>query len=222
LYHATHNAFGQSQIRQSIPLEPKWLIEAMGLPHFSATDTHYGPVATPDGRMKLFTIHQTVSGRQTRVTLLAASSGLIEQQAMYDANNRLIAYINSSNYKNYPEQNLSLPQTIELNMIQPDGQMAKIEVDMGTYSINSLYGDPNKMWAKPTPPGSVRTIDLAQVSNQNSAANQAQPQYRQPQYQRPQQPQYQQPQSSPYGQQQGSAYQPRFLPAAQSSGSGLR
>jgi len=179
-YHANHLAFARSPIRQSIPLEPKWLIEAIGLPHFSPTDVHYGPAMTADGRMKLFTVHQTASGRQTRVTLLAAGSGVVEQQAIYDASNRLIAYTNSTEYKNYPDQNLSLPQNVELNVLQPDGQMMKIKIDMGTFSINSLYGDPNKMWAKPTPPGGVSNVDLTQVSNQAPAAIQPPPQYRQP------------------------------------------
>lgn len=190
-YHANHLAFARSPIRQSIPLEPKWLIEAIGLPNFSPTDVHYGPTQTPGGRMKLLTVHQTASGPQTRVTLLSNGSGLIQQQAMYDANNRLIAYTNSTNYKNYPEQNLSLPQTVELHVLQPDGQTLKIEVDLGTFAINSLYGDPNKMWARPTPPAGVRTIDLTQVSNQNQRAIQP-PQNRLPGkgvgYQQPRQP----------------------------------
>lgn len=207
-YHANHLAFARSPIRKSIPLEPKWLIEAIGLPHFSPTDVHYGPTQTPDGRMKLFTVHRTAGGRQTRATLLAGGTGLVEQQAIYDANNRLIAYTNSTDYKIYPDENLSLPQKVELNVLQPDGQMMKIKIDMGTFSINSLYGDPNKMWAKPTPPGGVRNIDLTQVSNQARPTNQPRPQYQQ---------------------QQGSGYQPRYQPAtpryqpaAQSSGSGLR
>ena len=173
-YHANHLAFAKSPIRQAVPLEPKWLIEAIGLPNFSPSDVHYGPIQAPGGRMKLLTVHQTASGRQTRVTLLT-NSGLIQQQAIYDSSNRLIAYTNSTNYKNYPEQNLSLPQTVELHMLQPDGQTMKIAIDLGTFSINSLYGDPNKMWARPTPPAEVQTIDLTQVSNQNQRAVQPPP-----------------------------------------------
>ena len=200
-YHANHLAFARSPIRQSIPLEPKWLIEAIGLPDFAPNDVHYGPTQTPGGRMKLLTVRQTASGPQTRVTLLAAGSGLIQQQAMYDARNRLIAYTNSIDYKYYPEQNLSLPQTVELHVLQPDGQTMKIEVDLGTFSINSLYGDPNKMWARPTPHAGVRTIDLTQVSNQNQRAIQP--------------PQSQLPVTGP-------GYQRRFQPAAQPSSGGFR
>lgn len=195
-FHANHQAYAQSPIRQSFPLEPKWLIEAIGLPNFSPNDVHYGPTQTPGGRIKLLTVHQTAGGPQTRVTLLTAA-GLIQQQAIYDSSNRLIAYTNSTNYKHYPEQNLSLPQTVELHMLQPDGQTMKIGVDLGTFSINSLYGDPKKMWARPTPPAGVRTIDLTQVSNQPQPTIQP-PQNRLPAI--------------------GTGYQQRAQPAAPSAG----
>ena len=206
-YHADHLAFSRSPIRQSIPLEPKWLIEAIGLPNFSPTDTHYGPTQAPGGRMKLFTVHQTPSGPQTRVTLLSTATGLVQQQAMYDANNTLIAYTNTTNYKNYPEENISLPQTVELHVPQPNGQTVKIEIGLGSYSINALYGDPNKMWARPVPPAGVRTIDLTQVSNPNQVPNQNQRAIQPP------------PNQLPSG---GSGYQRRFLPPAQPASGGFR
>ncbi|MDG1875421.1 MAG: hypothetical protein P8J27_16020 [Mariniblastus sp.] len=164
LYHANHAAFQQSPIRQTIPLDPKWLIEAIGMVQFSPTDVHYGPQLDAEGRMKLYTVHQTASGPVTRATLLSASSGLVEQQAIYDSKNRLIAYSNSTQYKNYPEYQISLPHRIELFMIQPDGQEMKMGIDLGAYSIDSLYGNANRMWAMPDPEG-VSKIDLTKMSN---------------------------------------------------------
>jgi len=163
LYHANHSAFQTSAVRQSIPLEPKWVIEAIGLVNFSPTDVHYGPVMTPDGRMKLTTVHQTASGPQYRVTLLTASTGLIEQQAMYDSAGKRIAYVNSLKYRNYPDDQMSLPQKIELFMTQPDGTDLKIELEAGTYSFR-INGDTNQLWRMPNPP-QVQKIDLTQVSN---------------------------------------------------------
>jgi len=159
LYHANHSAFQTSAVRQSIPLEPKWVIEAIGLVNFSPTDVHYGPVMTPDGRMKLTTVHQTASGPQYRVTLLTASTGLIEQQAMYDSAGKRIAYVNSLKYRNYPDDQMSLPQKIELFMTQPDGTDLKIELEAGTYSFR-INGDTNQLWRmryqQPSQSGSFR------------------------------------------------------------------
>jgi hypothetical protein len=167
MYYANHDEFERSQVRQAIPLEPKWLIDALGLVQFSPADVHHGPVLAAGGRMKLFTVRQTPTGPQTRVTLFSSSTGLIEQQAAYDSSNQLIAYTNSSNYKNYAEHQISLPQRIELHMIQEDGQDVKMVVDLGNFSIGTptvkaLYGDPVKMWTMPEAPG-VPKIDLARV-----------------------------------------------------------
>jgi hypothetical protein len=169
LYFASHQAFQRSTIRQSLPLDPKWLIDSLGLVEFGPTDVHHGPMMAPGNRMKLYTIQQTATGPQTRVFLLGTKNGLVEQQAIYDASNRLIAYSNSSNYRNYADPQVSLPQRVELHMIQPDGKDAKIVIDMGTFAVGTpnsdvLFGDPAQMWAMPNPPG-VPKIDLTRVSN---------------------------------------------------------
>ena len=171
MYFARHDEFERSPVRQAIPLEPKSLIDALGLIEFRPSDVHHGPMLAAGGRMKLFTIRQTPAGPQTRVTLFSSTTGIIEQQAVYDAANQLIAYSNSSDYKNYPEHQISLPQRIELHMIQPDGQDVKIVADLGNFSIGTptakaLYGDPDKMWTMPNPAG-VPKIDLARVSPGN-------------------------------------------------------
>lgn len=167
LYFAKHNEFEQSEVRQAIPLDPNWLIDSLGLVSFNPSDTHYGPVMGEGGRMKLFTVRQTPSGPQTRVTLFSSTTGLVQQQAEYDSANQLIAYTNSSHYRNYAEHQISLPQRIEMHMIQPDGRDAKLVVDLGNYSIGTptvkaLYGDPVKMWSMPDPAG-VPRIDLARI-----------------------------------------------------------
>lgn len=171
LYFANHQEFERSPVRQAIPMEPKWLIDSLGLVAFRTDDVHYGPVLAADGRMKLFTVRQTPNGPQTRQILISSSTGLIEQQAAYDSSNRLIAYTNSSKYKNYAEHQVSLPQRIEMHMIQPDGQDVEMVVDLGSFSIGTptvkaLYGDPVKMWAMPDPVG-VPKVDLARVSPVN-------------------------------------------------------
>lgn len=168
-FHANHLAFERSPIRQAIPLEPKWLIEALGLITYAPTDVHYGPDAAPNGMMKLFTIHQTPLGEHTRVTLLSMKTGLIMQQAIYGpapkgGKRPRIAYSNSLDYKYYPEFQTSLPQTIELFVTQPEAEDLKIRVVLGNYSINSLNGDPALMWGMPNP-GNDKRINLTQVSN---------------------------------------------------------
>ena len=179
LMYAAHEQFKRSSgaVRQAIPLEPSWLINALGLVEFSANDYHQGPTLTPQGRLKLITVSNAPSGRQYRITLIDATRGLIEQQSIYDENRNLIAYTNSTGYKFYPEHKISLPNKLEMHLYTADGQEQKLTVTTAGFNINSLFGDPQRMWTMPQP-ANVRTIDLSQVGAQSTppATSQRQPQ----------------------------------------------
>ncbi len=163
IYFANHAQWQNSPIQRSLPLDPAWLIDGIGLVDFKSNEIHEGPFVDADGRLKLITVRQTGSGRQTRVTLIDPRSARIEQQAVYDAGNRLLAYTNSTDYRVNQDTGVSLPHRIEMHVYQDGGQEMKMVVDAGDYSINALYGDPEKMWAMPTP-ADVPAVNLAEVS----------------------------------------------------------
>lgn len=163
IYYASHASWQNSSMQRSLPLDPAWLIDGVGLVEFQPNDFHEGPFLDPDGRLKLITIRQTGSGPQTRVTLVNSSNAQIEQQAVYDASNRLLAYTNSTDYRVHEDTGVNLPHRVEMHVYQDGGQEMKMVVEAGDYSINALYGDPQKMWAMPNP-GDVPAINLAEVS----------------------------------------------------------
>jgi hypothetical protein len=165
IFFARHEDFRNRLAQMPLPLEPQWIIDAAGLVEFAPGEVHQGPFPVSGGKLKLISVRQTPSGPLTRVSLIDAKSAQIYQQAIYDASNRLIAYTNSSSYRYYADQQVSLPHWIELHVFAPDGQEIKLVVEAGDYRINSLHGDPDKMWTMPTPAG-VSTVNLAQVSNQ--------------------------------------------------------
>jgi hypothetical protein len=55
-----------------------------------------------------------------------------------------------------------LPQRIKIHVSDPAGNETQLVVDVGNFSINSLYGDPERIWAMPDPPD-VPKIDLSQA-----------------------------------------------------------
>lgn len=163
LMFANHEQFKRSggAVRQAIPLEPSWLISALGLVDFSPNDFHQGPTLTPQGRLKLVTVNNAPAGRQYRISIIDANSGLIEQQSIYDQNRNLVAYTNSTRYKFYPQHNVSLPNRVDMHLFT-DGQEQKLTITTTGFNINSLFGDPNRMWKMPQP-ANVQRIDLSQV-----------------------------------------------------------
>ncbi|MEL7497972.1 MAG: hypothetical protein AAFN77_10205 [Planctomycetota bacterium] len=160
MYFAKHAEFGQSQLRQQLPFEPKWLIDAFGILTLDPQGQHFGPYPDNAGRMRLYTSVTNSDGAQAiRVLLINANSGIVEQIAMYDTQSNLVAWSNASNFQYDQENDVSLPRRVALHMVQANQQTFQITVDLGGYSINSLHGDPELMWAYPNP-SNVQTIDL--------------------------------------------------------------
>lgn len=163
IYFASHEAYQNSPIRKALPFDPAWIIDALGFIEFSPTDQHEGPFQRSDGRYEIRSYIQTPAGPTARISVVDAKHGWIVQQAIYDSTGRCVAYVDSIKYKLYPLAEVSLPQRIEIHVFQPDGRDMKLVVDADDYTINTLYGDPAKMWAMPNPPD-VPMIDLAQVT----------------------------------------------------------
>ncbi len=163
IYFARHSEYESSAMRQMIPLEPKWLIDALGLVQFDPADQHQGPFVRPDGRYEIHSFHRSPTGPVTRVTVVDPRFGWINQQTIYDQTGHRIAYADSIKYEFYPELNVSLPKRIELHVFQADGKSTTVVVDASTYKLNSIYGDPEKLWAMPMP-SDVQVVDLASAA----------------------------------------------------------
>ena len=163
IFHSSHEGFknANSKVRQAIPLEPVWLLEGLGLVQFEQCDVHIGPNVTPEGYLSLYTVRQTPNGRNVRVTLVHPQQGTILQQSLYDSRDQLIAYTDSKDYKSFPKQGAVLPEKIEMYLFQ-NGQQAKMVIEASDFQFDSLYGDPNQMWAMPQPKG-VQAVDLSNV-----------------------------------------------------------
>ena len=163
LMYANHEAFKNSPVQKSLPLEPSWIIDALGFVEFGPDEHHEGPFQRNDGRYEIRSYRQSPSGPTARISVIDPKYGWISQQAMYDSTGRRVAYVDSIQHKTYPDLGISLPQRFEIHVFQPNGQRMKLVVDADDYTINSLYGDPEKLWAMPNPQD-VPKVDLSQIS----------------------------------------------------------
>ena len=163
IFHANHEAFknAKSSVRQAIPLEPVWLLEGLGLIQFKPTDKHVQYSVTPEGHLLLLTESQTPTGPTYRQTRIDPRHGTVLQQALYDHQNKLIAYTDSKEYKSFPKQGATLPEKVEMHLFQ-NGQETRMVIEASDFQFDSLYGDPNQMWMMPTPKG-VPAIDLTNI-----------------------------------------------------------
>ncbi len=162
IYFARHRDYIVSPRRAALPLEPRWILDAVGLVEFTDSDLIQGPLPGPGAMVTIISVRQSPTGPVTRRTVVDPRTARIYQQAFYDSSNRRIAYSNSSDYRQYAEHQVSLPHRIELHVFDANQRETKLIVEANEYKINSLFGDPDKMWTKPNAEG-VPLVNLAQL-----------------------------------------------------------
>ena len=164
LYFANHDQYQNSQARSQIPLEPEQIINALGLVTLDPSGQHYGPFPEGKKHVRFYTIENVNGVRQTRMLLINVNNAAVEQTSVYDQNNRLVAYANALKFKNYKQHSISLPQKIEIHVVQQGQADFVMKVDLGSYSVNSLFGDPNQMWTMPEA-RNVNRVDLGTLGS---------------------------------------------------------
>jgi len=156
VYYCRREQFALSPARQMIPIEPDWLIEAMGVVEFDPALPHEGPIVLPDGRLEIRTYRETPAGPVIKSTIVHAESGWVLEQRFYDAANRLVARAVASRHQRDPLSGVTLPGVVDISC--PLAQFS-VRIDLGKVEVNRLSGDPGELWALPTYQGAP-LVDL--------------------------------------------------------------
>lgn len=162
VYFARHDQFSRGHIPDVLPFQPQWLVEALGVVRFDPTQVHEGPYMREPGRLEVRSHIPSPEGDLTKVVVLDASHGWILEQHEYDAQGRLLVSAFASNHRYYPAVGASLPHHVEIRLPAPH---KSIQLDVESYVVNQLYGDPAQLWAMPTYEG-YPLVDLSDPSLQ--------------------------------------------------------
>ncbi len=145
LYFARHEQFVGSSAQQVMPIDPQWLIDALGLSQFSSGDQYEAPIQRGDGTVEIRSTIQTRTGTMTKHTVVDVKRAWVIEQHIYDARGTLVASTRARSHRYYPTMGVSLPQVIELNL--PAAQLA-LTIDVGTVVINQVGGN-TALWSMP-------------------------------------------------------------------------
>jgi len=155
LYFSRHDQFAGSAARQVMPIEPQWLLDALGMMQFSPNDRHEGPFPYGEGNLEIRSIIQTRGGQMSKSTIIDGRRAWVLEQHVYDAAGTLVASTRASGHRYYPAAGVSLPQDIELRL--PAAQLS-LSIDVGTVQLNAL-SDNRALWSLPVMSGYPQ-IDL--------------------------------------------------------------
>jgi hypothetical protein len=146
VYTCRHGQFAHSPIRQSIPIDPSWLVEALGVAQFDPALPHQGPYPLAGDRLEVRTIRETPAGPSVKATVVDANYGWIVEQRMYDPEGRLIARATAEDHRQDPLSGLFMPTVVEVE--SPPAQFT-MQLDLGRVQINRGFTNPGELWTMP-------------------------------------------------------------------------
>jgi hypothetical protein len=148
VYICRLDQFATSNIRQIMPVEPAWLLAAMGIVELDPASVFEGPLPRGDGMLELRSWLRSASGTLQRVTVVDARRASVVEQHVYDeAGTTLLASAVAESHRYYPLEQVSLPDRLSIRL--PASGLA-FKINLGAMQINQLAGDRQQLWALPT------------------------------------------------------------------------
>jgi hypothetical protein len=152
VYYCRHAQFATSNIRQMMPVEPSWLLAALGMVDIDPASVFNGPVPHGAGMVELRTWLPSASGTLQRVLVIDARRALVVEQHVYDqAGRTLLASAVAESHQYYELEKIALPQAVSIRL--PTANLA-LRINLGNVRINQLSADRAQLWTMPTFDGS--------------------------------------------------------------------
>ncbi|MEM6471775.1 MAG: hypothetical protein AAF802_19605 [Planctomycetota bacterium] len=163
LFYARHADYQRRLNRAVLPVDPSWVIDALGLVQLDPAQVVAGPVLRPsDGKLELRSTMPTPAGLFQRVCYVDAAAGHVTDQLLYDPAGKLIAESHATNHLFDAGVGCSLPHAIEIKLTPATDPPLHLRIDIGQYAINQiLSGDPNLFVL---PQGAANVVDLSTLS----------------------------------------------------------
>ncbi len=162
LYYCRYDQFAASQARRMIPIEPSWLMEALGTLEIDPNLHHDGPYPDPNNHNRIWirTLLNTPDGPNKKVTFIDPVSAWVLEQQVYDAQDRLRARSIAESYKRNSRTGLYVPTAVTVECPAFNFSM---RIDLGDVQVNQPLPNPAALWAIPVIPG-YRMVDLGNPS----------------------------------------------------------
>ena len=160
VYYARHEQAFDPRVQQVMPIAPHWLMEALGLVWLDPNRAYDGPYLRGANQLELRYAESTPNGPVTKLLVIDSQRGQINQLAVYDSANQLIAAATASDFQYDPVMQAWLPRQVDVHL--PASQMS-LTLSVDSYQVNQLSAEPTQLWAMPNIPGSppVNLVEAA-------------------------------------------------------------
>ncbi|MDR1384780.1 MAG: hypothetical protein LBJ67_13180 [Planctomycetaceae bacterium] len=136
IYYCHHDQYATSSVRENIPIDPNWLIEAMGIVVFSPNEEHQLAGRAPDGNWKIITKRPTPTGTFTKYTIVDSNTACVLAQELYNPAGRLVASAESLNHTIDTTTGVTYPQAVSMHFYLLGNQQFGMRLTMGQVQFN--------------------------------------------------------------------------------------
>lgn len=163
LYYARHEQYQQQLHRAVLPVDPTWVMDALGLVRIDPNTVVDGPIVRQDGKLEVRSTLAMPDGVYQKVCFIDAGGGYVTDQLLYAPSGKLIAQSQATQHKYYEQVQCPLPHQVELTLSPAVGDPLSMRIEVGNYAVNQLLsGDPN-LFAMPQ--SASKAVDLTTLSS---------------------------------------------------------
>ena len=162
LYFARHHQYEQQLSRSVSPVDPSFLIDALGLVQIDPKSVVAGPIRRADGKLEIRTTTHTPSGMYQRVLFVEPNAGYVTDQLVYDPSGTLVAQSSASEHVYYEAQGCVLPHQVKVDLVPRGGEPLTLQIGISSYTVNQLLSSDPNLFVIPS--GASQTVDLTQLN----------------------------------------------------------
>ena len=162
LYYARHDQYRQQLNRAILPVDPTWVMDALGLVQIDPASVVAGPVKRSDGKLEIRSTLTMPDGMYQRVLFIQPDAGYVTDQFLYAPSGNLIAQCAATNHVYYEQVQCALPHQVELNLAPAVGPPLSMTIEVGTYVVNQLLSGDPQLFSMPT--SASQAVDLTTLT----------------------------------------------------------
>jgi len=167
LYYARHDQYQQQLSRAILPVDPTWVIDALGLARIDPGAVVAGPVKRADGKLEIRTAMTMPSGIYQRVYYIDPTAGHVTDQYVFGPSGVEIARAHTANHVYYDQARCALPHQVELHLTPALGPPLAMRIEIGSYAINQLLSGDPQLFTMPT--SAANAVDLTTLTRNGPA-----------------------------------------------------
>jgi hypothetical protein len=158
IYFCRHDQFTTSQAQRVLPVEPEWLIEALGVATIDPAGENSEPLPVGQGRLRIETRLRRPAGDLRRIMIIDDARGWVLEQHLYDSAGQHLASALMSGHRRDPLANVVLPRTVKI--VWPLTRF-EMTIELNNVQVNQLAGDPQQLWSMPSYGPTTSIVNLA-------------------------------------------------------------